>query len=40
VPVILEGKPATLNYWSKEANAFPKDTQALLRAVAEIVDGK
>lgn len=37
VPVILEGKPATLNFWSKEKEAFPDEAQALLRAVAEIV---
>jgi hypothetical protein len=37
VPVILEGKPATLNFWSKENGAFPDPTQALLRAVAEAV---
>jgi peroxiredoxin len=39
VPVILEGKPATMNFWSKEGNAFPEETQALLRAVAEVVAG-
>src|SRR5262249_8342296 len=37
VPIILEGKPATLNFWSKEGNAFPEETHALLRAVAEVV---
>jgi peroxiredoxin len=39
VPVVLEGKPATLNFWSKEPGAFPDETQALLRAVAEVVAG-
>ena len=37
VPVILEGKPATVNFWSKEEDAFPEETQTLLRAVAEAV---
>jgi hypothetical protein len=39
VPVILEGKPATLNFWSKETNAFPEETCVLLRAVTEAVAG-
>ncbi len=39
VPVILEGRPATVNFWSKEENAFGEETQALLRAVAEVVAG-
>jgi hypothetical protein len=37
VPLILEGKPATLNLWSKETGAFSDETQELLRAVAEVV---
>jgi hypothetical protein len=37
VPLILEGRPATLNFWSKETGAFPEAAQALLRAVAEVV---
>jgi hypothetical protein len=40
VPVILEGKPATVNFWSKEGDAFPEETQTLLRAVAEVVAGR
>jgi hypothetical protein len=39
VPVILEGKPATVNFWSKQGDAFPEETQPLLRAVAALVAG-
>ena len=37
VPVILEGKPATVNFWSKEKHGFPKAAQEKLRAVGEVV---
>jgi hypothetical protein len=39
VPVILDGKPATVNFWSKDTGAFPEETQMLLRAVADAVVG-
>jgi peroxiredoxin len=40
VPVVLEGKPATVNFWSREGDAFPEETHGLLRAVAEAVAGE
>jgi peroxiredoxin len=39
VPVIVEGKPATLNFWSKEGDAFPKEAQELFQALAEAMMG-
>ena len=40
VPVALEGKPGTVNFWSKEKEAFPKETQEKLQVVAEALVGK
>jgi thiol-disulfide isomerase/thioredoxin len=37
VPVILDGKPGTVNYWSKGADAFPADQHDMLRALAEVM---
>jgi hypothetical protein len=37
VPVVLEGRPATVNFWSKDGNAFSQDTHAWLRAVGEVM---
>jgi peroxiredoxin len=34
VAAAVDGKPATVNFWSKDKAAFSKDTQALLRALA------
>jgi peroxiredoxin len=39
VPVVLEGKPATVNFWSKDADAFPEESRALLRAIAKAIAG-
>src|SRR5205814_5480877 len=37
-PLVLEGgKPADLNFWSKEASAFPLETRNLFRALAREV---
>jgi hypothetical protein len=35
VPVTVEGRPGTLNFWSKQKNAFAKDQEPLLRALAQ-----
>jgi peroxiredoxin len=38
VPVAFEGKPGTVNFWSKDKEAFPgKETQELLTAIGEAV---
>jgi peroxiredoxin len=37
VPVVLEGKPASMNFWSKQTNAFPAEVEPVLRALAEAV---
>jgi len=37
IPVIWEARPATLNFWSKEKNAFSGKTVAMLEALAKIV---
>jgi hypothetical protein len=39
MPVVLEGKPATVNFWSKDADAFPEESRALLRAIAKAIAG-
>jgi len=36
-PVIWEGRPATVNFWSKEKNAFSGETVAMLESLAKIV---
>ena len=36
-PVIWEGRPATVNFWSKEKNAFSGETVAKLEALAKVV---
>jgi len=36
VPIEYEGHPATLNFWSKETNAFPEEAKALLRDMAAL----
>lgn len=38
VPITLEGKPATLNFWSSEKNAFPEEAVKLLVEIAQTVD--
>jgi peroxiredoxin len=40
VPIALEGRPATLNFWSKEKNAFTKEQEPLLQAIAKKLVGK
>ena len=37
VPVAIDGTPATVNFWSKEKGAFPKESHEMLRSVAAIV---
>jgi peroxiredoxin len=37
VPAALEGRPATVNFWSKEKDAFPAETYDLLRTIAAAV---
>jgi hypothetical protein len=39
VPVAVEGKPGSLNFWSKETKAFPADIEPVLRALAQAVVG-
>lgn len=38
VPIRVAGKPATLNFWSIDKNAFPKEAEPLLRSLAEQVE--
>lgn len=40
VPVAFEGRPATVNFWSKDSKAFPKEKQAFLQAIAEAMNRK
>jgi peroxiredoxin len=40
VPVIWEARPATVNFWSKEPNAFTGETVSLLATLGEVVAGK
>jgi peroxiredoxin len=35
VPVIDAGRPGTMNFWSKDKAAFPKEQEALLHALAD-----
>lgn len=35
VPVVVDGKPATLNFWSRSPKAFDDSAKALFRKVAE-----
>jgi hypothetical protein len=37
VGIVLDGDPATLNFWSKEKNAFPESAHLLLKAIAQAV---
>jgi hypothetical protein len=37
VPVARDGDPATVNFWSKQKDAFPSATQDVLRALADAV---
>jgi hypothetical protein len=36
VPIVFEGKPATLNFWSKETGAFPPEAATILRELGEL----
>ncbi len=40
VPVAWEGMPGTVNFWSKDKDAFPKAAQEKLRALADAVVGR
>jgi hypothetical protein len=40
VPVVREGEPGTVNFWSKQKAAFPNETHALLEAVVEVITGQ
>jgi peroxiredoxin len=41
VPVALEGKPGTVNFWSKEKGAFTsKEVRPVLRALVEVMAGR
>jgi len=40
VPVAWDGKPGTVNFWSKQKGAFPKDSYPKLKALADAVVGK
>ncbi len=37
IPAEIEGQPVTINFWSKDAGAFPPAAQQLLSAVAQIM---
>src|SRR5262249_34370941 len=38
-PVIWDARPATVNFWSKEKNAFSGETVTKLEALAKVVAG-
>jgi peroxiredoxin len=40
VPVAFEGRPGTVNFWSKEKSAFPSSTHPLVRALVEAMMGR
>jgi hypothetical protein len=40
VPVVINGKPATVNFWSREADAFPKPAVDFLTEVAHLISGE
>jgi peroxiredoxin len=40
VPAVRQGVPGTLNFWSKDRDAFPASAQDTLRAVTDAVLGK
>jgi hypothetical protein len=40
VPVAVEGKPGTVNFWSKEKGGFGKETRAALRALVDVMTGR
>jgi hypothetical protein len=40
IPVIWEGRPATVNFWSKQKNAFTDENVPILEAVAKLVAAK
>jgi peroxiredoxin len=35
VPVVIDGKPGTINFWSKEKEAFPQPITTMLQQLAE-----
>jgi hypothetical protein len=35
LPIIYDARPGTMNFWSKEKGAFAKESDPLLRALAE-----
>jgi peroxiredoxin len=37
VPAVIEGQKVIINFWSKDANAFPPQAEALLTGVAQIM---
>ncbi|MBX7168232.1 MAG: redoxin domain-containing protein [Pirellulales bacterium] len=37
VPITLGGRPASVNFWSKETNAFPPEATGLLQELAKLV---
>jgi hypothetical protein len=39
-PFVLDGKPGSLNFWSKEEDAFSHDAQELFAALAEVMARK
>jgi hypothetical protein len=40
VPVARDGEPGTVNFWSKQKSAFPKETHPLLEELAEVMTGR
>ena len=35
VPVTIDGKRGTVNFWSREADAFPKESQEILLQIGQ-----
>jgi peroxiredoxin len=40
LPVAVEGKPGTVNFWSKEKDAFPLETRKIQRALVDVMIGR
>jgi hypothetical protein len=40
IPVAMDGVPGTVNFWSKEKEAFPEKSRETFRAIANAVMGK
>ena len=40
VPITVNGKKASLNFWSSDADAFPTEAVSLIEEIAKAMDAK